>query len=56
MPSQFNPSIPIHMKPCTICLTPFLPTDDSAETRQCCRECVDTFVNYVFAPPESKNA
>lgn len=39
------------MKPCSICLTTFLPTDESAETRQCCQECIDTFTTT-----ESKNA
>ena len=35
------------MKPCSICLTMFLPTNESAETRQCCQECIDLNENEL---------
>ncbi len=31
------------MKACSICQTTFVPTNESAETRQCCQECIETF-------------
>jgi len=40
---HLNPLDVDYTKPCSICREEFKPTNKSAETRQCCKQCIEIF-------------